>query len=176
MPIYRARITNYHHQTLSIFLPTPKVTLKILPNTVYISSDSSSVTEILMSSDSSSKASGWESYFPPCASSSSSKKSIKKTATPAPSLEFYSISSDDDETYTLSKELPKALSQALNSAISNLKKIPVPEKPARLPKPPKQVFFFLLVQDCSQPFRTKRKVLKRPSTTIMERERSQWSS
>ena len=67
-------------------------------------------------------------------------KPNKKISTPAPSLEFYSSSSDDDdETYTLSKEFPKALTQALGSALSNMKKIPVPEKPARLPKPPKQV-------------------------------------
>jgi hypothetical protein len=61
---------------------------------------------------------------------------------PAPSLEFYSSSSssddDDDESYTLSKELPKALTTALESALVNIK-WPAPEKPARLQKPPKQV-------------------------------------
>jgi hypothetical protein len=36
-------------------------------------------------------------------------KPNKKIAPPAPYLEFYSSSSDDDESYTLSKELPQAL-------------------------------------------------------------------
>lgn len=107
-----------------------------LPNIVYISSDSSSEEEAIFMS-SSSEGAGWGNYIPPCASSSSTMKPNKKISTPAPSLEFYSSSSDDDdETYTLSKELPKALTQA---PLSNMKKIPVLKKPARLPKPPKQV-------------------------------------
>lgn len=60
------------------------------------------------------------------------------TSAPAPSLEFYSSSSSDDESYTLSKELPKELTTALESALVNMK-WPAPEKPARLQKPPKQV-------------------------------------
>lgn len=107
------------------------------PNIIYISSDSSS-DEISYMYDSSA-ASGWGDYFPPCASSSTTMKPNKKISTPAPSLEFYSSSSDDDdEPYTLSKELPQALTQALGSALANMK-WPIPEKPARLPKPPKQV-------------------------------------
>ena len=69
-------------------------------------------------------------------------KSKKTAATPAPSLEFYSSSSsdddDDDPTFNLSKELPKALTTALKTAISNMK-WPAVEKPAQAPKPPKQV-------------------------------------
>ena len=87
----------------------------------------------------SSAASGWGDYFPPCASSSTTMKPNKKISTPASSLEFYSSSFDDDDpTYTLSKELPKALTTALESAIVNMK-WPALEKPSRLPKPPKQV-------------------------------------
>ena len=108
------------------------------PDIINISSDSSS---------SESEESGWTNYLPPCVSSSSSKKPKRKIETAEssddlptpPSYVFYSSSSYDDETYTLSKELPKALTQALESALSNMKKIPVPEKPARLSKPPKQV-------------------------------------
>jgi hypothetical protein len=110
------------------------------PNIVYISSDSSSEETIYMSSDSSSEESGWACYFPPCATSSSSRKPKKKVATPTPpSLGFYSSSSDDDETYTLSKEFPKALTQALGPALSIMKKIPVPEKTVLPTKPAKQV-------------------------------------
>ena len=93
-----------------------------------------------MASDSSLEKSGWAYYFPPCATSFSSRKPKKKIATPTPpSLEFYSSSSDDDETYTLSKELAKALTQALGSALSNMKKIPIPEKTVLPTKPSKQV-------------------------------------
>ena len=106
-------------------------------NIIYISSDES-LEEISYYSDSSA-ASGWGDYFPSCASSSTTMKQNKKISTPAPSLEFYCSSSDDDDNpYTLSKELPQALTQALGSALANMK-WPVPEKPARLPKPPKQV-------------------------------------
>jgi hypothetical protein len=64
----------------------------------------------------------------------------KISATPAPSLEFYSSSSSDgdDPTYTLSNELLKALTTALESAISNMK-WPAPSKPAVHQKPPPQV-------------------------------------
>ena len=106
---------------------------------IYISFDESS-EEISYCSDST-EESGWGDYFPPCASSSTTMKPNKKISTPAPapSLEFYSSSSDDDdEPYTLSKELPQALTQALESALVNMK-WPALEKPARLQKPPKQV-------------------------------------
>lgn len=69
------------------------------------------------------------------------KPNKKVSAAPAPSLEFYSSSSlndDDDPSYTLSKELPKALTTALESALGNMK-WPAPDKPARLQRPPKQV-------------------------------------
>ena len=83
---------------------------------IYISSDDSSDEEISYYSDSEQESSGWGDYFPPCASSSRIMKPNKKISTPAPapSLEFYpSSSSDDDEPYTLSKELPQALTKAL---------------------------------------------------------------
>ena len=69
-------------------------------------------------------------------------KPNKKVSTPAPapSLEFYSSSSSDDdyEPYTLTKKLPQALTKALESAVENMK-WPAHEKPARLERPPKQV-------------------------------------
>ena len=62
-------------------------------------------------------------------------------STRAPSLEFYSSDSSDDsdESYDITKELPKALNTALSTAISNLKKIEVPVKSEKKPKPPKPV-------------------------------------
>ena len=110
---------------------------------IYISSDDSYDEEISYCSDSEEQSSGWSGYFPPSASTSSNMKPNKKVsaATPAPSLEFYSSSSsddDDDESYTLSKELPKAFTTSLESALVKMK-WPAPEKPARLQKPPKQV-------------------------------------
>jgi hypothetical protein len=80
---------------------------------VYISSDDSSDEEISYFSESEEPSTGWSVYFPPsAATSTSSNMKSKKTATsPAPSLEFYSSSAseDDDPTYTISKELPRAL-------------------------------------------------------------------
>jgi hypothetical protein len=109
---------------------------------IYISLDDSSDGEISYYSDSEEQSSGWSGYFAPSASTSSNMKPNKKvSAAPAPSLEFYSSSSSDDNndpSYTLSKELPKALTTALESALVNMK-WPAPEKPARLQKPPKQV-------------------------------------
>ena len=110
---------------------------------IYISSDDTSDEEISYCSDSEELSAGWSGYFPPSAAtatSSNMKPNKKISAAPAPSLEFYSSSSsdDDDPTYTLSKELPKALTTALESAIVNMK-WPAIEKPSRLPKPPKQV-------------------------------------
>ena len=110
---------------------------------IYISSDDSSDGEISYYSDSEEQSSGWSGYFPPSASTSSNMKPNKKVSAdaPAPSLEFYSSSSSDDDndpSYTLSKELTKALTTALESALVNMK-WPAPEKPARLQKPPKQV-------------------------------------
>ena len=110
---------------------------------IYISSDDSSDEEISYCSDSEEPSTGWSDYFPlsvATATSSSMKPNKKISAAPAPSLEFYSSSSsdDDDPTYTLSKELPRALTTALESAIVNMK-WPAVEKPAQLPKPPKQV-------------------------------------
>ena len=89
---------------------------------IYISSDDSSDSEISYYSDSDS---GWSGYFPPCASSSTNLKPNKKVSTPAPAA-------------SLSNELPQALTQALESALKNMK-WPAPEKPARLQRPPKQV-------------------------------------
>ena len=117
-----------------------------LPNIIYISSDSSSTDEFDFSEDSASSGPTWEDYFPQTAPNTRKlefMKPVEGTLTHAPSLLSYSSSSyddDDDESYDLSKELPKAL----NTAISNLKKVQVPEKsekPARLPKPPKPVLF-----------------------------------
>ena len=99
-----------------------------------------------LTSDSESDQSGWENYFPPMASSSKQSK-------PAKELLFYEdvqaqsshavVSSssveDDDETYAMGKKLSTALSQALESAITGLKNLPVPDKAASRPKPPKQV-------------------------------------
>ena len=110
---------------------------------VYISSDDSTDDEISDCSDSEELSAGWSGYFPPStatATSSNMRSNKKISAAPAPSLEFYSSSSssDDDPTYTLSKELPKALTTALESAISNMK-WPTPSKPAKQLKPPPQV-------------------------------------
>ena len=111
---------------------------------IYISSDDSSDEEISYCSDSEELSAGWSGYFPPSAAtatSSNMKPNKKVSAAPAPSLEFYSSSSsddDDDPSYTLSKELPKALTTALESALVNMK-WPAPNKPSRLQKPPKQV-------------------------------------
>ena len=118
-----------------------------LPNIIYISSDSSSSDEFYFSEDSDSSGPIWEDYFPQTAPNTRKLEFMKPaegTSTRAPSLEFYSSSSssdDDDESYDLSKELPKALTTTLTTAMSNLKKMQVPEKPARLPKPQKQVLF-----------------------------------
>ena len=108
---------------------------------VYISSDNSTEGEISYCSYSEELSSGWSGYFPPSTATSSNKRSNKKTsAAPIPSLEVDSSSSsdDDDPTYTLSKELPRALTTALETAIINMK-WPAVEKPTQLPKPPKQV-------------------------------------
>jgi hypothetical protein len=110
---------------------------------IYISSDDSSDEEISYCSDSEEPSTGWSDYFPPSAAtatSSNMKPNKKISAALAPSLEFYSSSSsdDDDPTYTLSKELPRALTTTLESAIVNMK-WPAIEKPSKLPKPPKQV-------------------------------------
>lgn len=85
---------------------------------VYISSDNSSDEEISYYSDSEELSSGWSGYFPPSATSATStnKRSSKRTsAASAPSLEV--DSERDDPTYTLSNELPQALTTALKSAI-----------------------------------------------------------
>ena len=110
---------------------------------VYISSDDSTDDEISYCSDSEELSTGWSGYFPPSAATATSSniRSNKKiSAAPAPSLEFYSSSSSDgdDPTYTLSKELPKALTNAMESVISNMK-WPAPSKPAKQLKPPPQV-------------------------------------
>ena len=110
---------------------------------VYISSDDATDDEISYCSDSEELSSGWSGYFPPSAAtatSSNMRPNKKISAAPAPSLEFYSSSSSDgdDPTYTLSKELPKALTTALESAIINMK-WPAPSKPAKHLKPPPQV-------------------------------------
>lgn len=111
---------------------------------IYISSDDSSDEEINYCTNSEEPSTGWSDYFPPSVvtSTSSNMKTKKTSASPAPSLEFYSSSSssddDDDPTFNLSKELPKALTTALESAISNMK-WPTVEKPEQAPKSPKQV-------------------------------------
>ena len=96
-----------------------------------------------LSSSSSSEA-GWAHYFPSRASTSSSKPPKRKTKTPSPPREpsppsSFEYKDSSDEEYTLEKKLPKALSAALQTAMSNLRKLPVPEKPSRRPKPPKQI-------------------------------------
>jgi hypothetical protein len=110
---------------------------------VYISSDDSSDDEISYCSNSEDLSTGWSDYFPPSATTStaSNKPSKKTEASPAPSLELYTSSSSDDDndpTFDLSKELPKALTTALKTAISNMK-WPAVEKPTQAPRPPKQV-------------------------------------
>lgn len=110
---------------------------------VYISSDDSSDEEISYCTNSEELSTGWSDYFPPSATTSTtSNMTSKKTeASSAPSLEFYANSSsddDDDPTFNLSKELPKALTTTLKSAISNMK-WPAVEKHAQAPRPPKQV-------------------------------------
>ena len=104
-----------------------------------------------LSSDSESDQSGWANYFPPMASSSKQSKTSKKLlfyedvqAQSSHAAESSSSEEEDDDeiydkTYGLADELPKALSQALESAIAGLKALPVPEKAAPRPKPPKQV-------------------------------------
>ena len=106
---------------------------------------------IELSSDSESDQGGWLSYFPPKASSSSKElifyeeaQALTPLAVGTPLQENDDQEEDDDDeiydkTYQLAEELPNALSQALASAISGLKAIPVPEKAAPRPKPPKQV-------------------------------------
>ena len=115
---------------------------------VYISSDNSSDEEISYCSDYEELSAGWSGYFPPSAfpssaasASSTNKKSNKKkiSAASAPSLEEESSDSEkNDLTFTLSKELPQALTTALTSAINNMK-WPEPSKPAKDLKPPPQV-------------------------------------
>ena len=110
---------------------------------IYISSDDSTDDEISYCSDSEELSSGWSGYFPPSAAtatSSNMRTNKKISAAPAPSLEFYSSSSSDgdDPTYTLSKELLKALTTALETAISNMK-WPAPSKSTKHLKPPPQV-------------------------------------
>ena len=96
-----------------------------------------------LTSDSESDQSGWENYFPPMASSSKQSKSAKE-------LLFYEdvqaqsshavvsrSSDDDDETKALGRTLSTALSQAMESAIAGLKNLPVSDKAASRPKPPK---------------------------------------
>ena len=103
-----------------------------------------------LSSDSESDHSGWMSYFPPKASSSKElifyeeAQALTPLAVGTPLQENNDEEDDDDDeiydkTYQLAEELPKALSQALESAISGLKRIPSPEKAAPRPKPAKQV-------------------------------------
>lgn len=108
---------------------------------VYISSDDTTDDEISYCSDSEELSAGWSGYSPPSTATSSNMRSNKKiSAAPAPSLEVNSSSSSegDDPTYTLSKELPKALTTALKSAINNMK-WPEPSKPGKDLKPPPQV-------------------------------------
>ena len=99
---------------------------------------------IELSSDSESDQGGWASYFPPKASSSRKEPIFYEEAqglTPSADDEQEEEDEDDiyDKTYQLAEELPNALSQALASAISGLKALPLPEKAAPKPKPPKQV-------------------------------------
>ena len=73
---------------------------------IYISSDDSSDEAISYYSDSEEKSTGWSGYFPPTTA-----------ATPS----FDVDSEKDDPTFNLSEELPKALTTALKTAISNMK-------------------------------------------------------
>lgn len=113
------------HQNLSPISQTLNIIMSWFP-VIYISSDDTSDEEISYCSDSEELSARWSGYFPPSAAtatSSNMKPNKKISAAPAPSLEFYSSSSsdDDDPTYTLSKELPRALTTALESAIVNMK-------------------------------------------------------
>ena len=90
---------------------------------IYISSDDSSDEAISYYSDSEENSTGWSGYFPP-------------TTTSAPSVDV--DSEKDDPTFNLSEELPKALTTALKTAISNMK-WPESSKSAKDLKPPPQV-------------------------------------
>jgi hypothetical protein len=93
---------------------------------VYISSDDSTNSEINYYSDSDFDSdAGWSGYFPPDAASSTNPKPNKKMSVPAPSP-------------SLANELPQALTQALESAIKNMK-WPAQRKPERPERPPKQI-------------------------------------
>ena len=90
---------------------------------IYISSDDSSDDEISYYSDSEEHSTGWSGYFSP-------------TTASAPSVDV--DSEKDDPTFSLSEELPKALTTALKTAINNMK-WPESSKPAKDLKPPPQV-------------------------------------
>ena len=102
---------------------------------VYISSDTdsdSSDTEIKYYSDSSADSStGWSSYFPPITTSSSQRNTKRKNPTNDPSIQ-------------LAKELPIALTQALETAVRNMNwsaQEGPSEKPSKPERPPMQVLF-----------------------------------
>ena len=100
----------------------------------------------LTSDSESDQSSGWENYFPPMASSSKQSKSAKELlfyedvqAQSSHAVALSSSDEDDDKTKALGKKLATSLSQALSSAITGLKNLPMPEKAATRPKPPNQV-------------------------------------
>lgn len=99
-----------------------------------------------LTSDSESDQSGWENYFPPMTSSSKQSKSAKELlffedvqAQSSHAVVSSSSNENDKETEALGKKLATSLSQALSSAITGLKNLPMPERAASRPKPPNQV-------------------------------------
>jgi hypothetical protein len=103
---------------------------------VYISSDSdgSSDTEISYYSDSEFEDPGWTDYFPPIMTSSSKSGTTSTITDAASTTNPKPKKKKDVPGSSLANELPHALTQALESAIQNMK-WPAPRKE----KPPKQV-------------------------------------
>lgn len=103
---------------------------------VYISSDSdgSSDSEISYYSDSEFEDPGWTDYFPPAVSSSSKSVASSTITDAASTTNPKPRKKKNVPGSSLANELPYALTQALESAIQNMK-WPAPRKE----KPPKQV-------------------------------------
>lgn len=103
---------------------------------VYISSESdgSSDLEISYYSDSDFEDSGWINYFPPAVSSSSKSVASSTITDAASTTNPKPRKKKSVPGSSLTNELPYALTQALESAIQNMK-WPAPRKE----KPPKQV-------------------------------------
>ena len=99
---------------------------------VYTSSDTDSDNENKYYSDPSSNSStGWSKYFPPMTTGSSKKNTKRKTPAADPPTQ-------------LAKELPIALTHALESAMKSMNwsaQEGPSEKPSKPERPPKQVLF-----------------------------------